>query len=151
MDRASSPGRRILHGALCALLVEACATQTPALFTPAAGVLLAAPHSRQVLPLSSGDPARGRKAFVDLQCHACHRVAEDPSLPVPSDAWDGPLLHDLGKESAEAVAWKIVTRTELGPESLYESEMVEPAAAMTERQFVDIVAYLRDPKAGAAR
>ncbi len=101
------------------------------------------------MSLSSGNAVRGRKAFIDLQCPACHRVAEDETLPVRKDAWEGPLLHDLGAESAEAVGWKIVTRTELGPETLYESEMVESASAMTERQLVDVVAYLRDPAAGA--
>ncbi len=149
MDRASLLGKGVFV-ALSALLAAGCATRTPALVSPAAGVLPAAPHSREVLPLSSGDPARGRIAFIDLQCHACHRVAEDERLPVRSDAWEGPVLHDLGKESAEAVGWRIVTRTELGPEALYESEMVEAASRMTNEQLVDIIAYLRDPAAGAA-
>lgn len=91
---------------------------------------------------------RGRKAFLDLQCHACHRVAEDETFPVRKDAWEGPVLRDLDADSAEAVAWKIVTRTELGPD-FDESEMTEAASAMTERQLVDLVAYLRDPAAGA--
>jgi mono/diheme cytochrome c family protein len=121
----------------------------PAVFTPASGVLLFAAHSQQVISLSSGDAVRGRKAFLDLQCHACHRVAEDETLPVRKDAWEGPVLRDLDADSAEAVAWKIVTRTELGPDALYESEMTETASAMTERQLVDLVAYLRDPAAGA--
>ena len=63
-------------------------------------------------------------------------------------AWDGPLLHDLGKEPAEAVAWRIVTRTNVDAEGIYDTPMAEAASAMTERQLVDLVAYLRNPRAG---
>lgn len=150
MGRASLLRSRILPGALSVVLIEACVAQVPAVITPASSVLLFAPHSQQVKSLSGGDAVRGRKAFLDLQCHACHRVAEDETLPVRKDAWEGPLLRDLAAESAEAVAWKIVTRTELGPETLYESEMTDAASAMTERQLADLVAYLRHPAAGAA-
>lgn len=129
-------------------LLVSCSTQPPTVVTPAADALSLAVHSRQVLPLSTGDPGRGRAAFIDLQCHACHRVAEDDALPIVEDAWEGPLLSELGKESPEAVGWKIVTRTRLGPESIFESPMVESASAMTERELVDVIAYLRDPIAG---
>ena len=130
------------------LLLAACAAQPPAVVTPDAGSLFLAAHSREVLPLSSGDPVRGRAAFIALQCHACHRVAEDEALPAVEGAWEGPVLHDLGNQSPEAVGWTIVTRTRLGPESVFESPMVETAAAMTERQLVDLIAYLRHPAAG---
>lgn len=114
---------------------------------PAPKVIAA--HSPHPPNVSNGDARQGRKAFTDLQCHACHRVAEDMKLPVFEGAWDGPLLHGLGKEPAEAVAWKIVSRSSQGPESIYESPMAERASAMTEKQLVDLIAYLRDPAAGA--
>lgn len=130
---------------LGAILLAACTARSPALLTPATGDMVAA-HA-EVLPLSSGDGVRGRNAFIDLQCHACHRVAEDDSLPAIVGAWEGPLLQDLGREPAEAVAWRIVTRTKRGPESVFESPMAESVTAMTERQLVDLIAYLRDPAA----
>jgi mono/diheme cytochrome c family protein len=115
--------------------------------TPVSAVPLIAPHA-QAIDLSAGDPARGRSAFIALQCHACHRVAEDDSLPKVEEGWEGPLLDELGSESPEVVGWKIVTRTRLAPESIFESPMVESASEMTERQLVDLIAYLRNPAAG---
>jgi mono/diheme cytochrome c family protein len=130
------------------VFLAGCAARNPAVVTPVTGTLFFAAHAQQVLPLSSGDPEHGRAAFIALQCHACHRVAEDETLPVVEGAWDGPVLRDFAKESPEAVGWRIVTRTRLGPESLFESPMVESATTMTERQLVDLIAYLRDPAAG---
>ena len=97
--------------------------------------------------LSTGEPTRGRGAFIELRCHTCHRVAEDGSVPAFPGAWEGPLLQHLGRESAEAVAWKIVTRTSAHHDAVFESPMSESASAMTERQLADVVAYLRDPAA----
>lgn len=133
------------------VFLTACATLTPAVVTPVAGTLFFAAHAQQVLPLSSGDPARGREAFLALRCHTCHRVAEDETLPVMEGAWDGPVLRDFAKDSPEAVGWKIVTRTRLDPESLYDSPMEESASEMTERQLVDLIAYLRDPAAAKGK
>lgn len=135
--------RALMRVAAAALVISACAKAPPA--TTGTGERSISTHSQKVLPLTSGDAAAGRKAFVALQCHACHRVAGDDTLPVVEDAWDGPVLHDLGTESEEEVAWKIVTRSGTGPESVFESPMVEHASAMTERQLVDLIAYLRNP------
>ena len=116
------------------------------------GVFSIAAHSQQTSPLSSGYAPRGRLAFIDLQCFTCHRVTGDPTLPRTDRSADGPLLHGLGDEPSEAVAWKIVSRTRLDPDSILEVPMAgSAAAAMTERQLVDLVAYLRDPAAGADR
>lgn len=127
------------------LLAGACAARTPVHLTPSMSVRSIAIHVQEIQPLTDGDAARGRQAFIDLQCHACHRVAEDETLPRIEGAWDGPLLHDLGDASPEAVAWRIVTRTTLDPESVYESPMADSATAMTGRQLIDLVAYLRNP------
>jgi len=97
--------------------------------------------------LSTGEPTRGRSAFIELRCHACHRLAEDASIPAFPGAWEGPLLHHLSRQSVEAVAWKIVTRTSAHHDAVFESPMSESASAMTERQLADVVAYLRDPAA----
>lgn len=142
---ASGSPQRAFITLLAVFLFGACASQPPAILTPETGELGGITHSRAMMPLTSGDATRGRKSFIALQCHACHRVAEDKDLPLIDDAWDGPVLHDLGKEPAEAVGWRIVTRTSLGPESVFESPMEEYSSAMTERELVDIIAYLRDP------
>jgi mono/diheme cytochrome c family protein len=139
---------RIVPSFAALLLVAGCGMSRPPL-TLAAEARIVVSHSQEVSSLSGGDPVRGRAAFLELQCHSCHRVAEDPSLPLPKGAVQGPLLHDLGAEAPEAVAWKIVTRTRLGPESLFGSRMADATSAMSERQLADLVAYLRDPGAGA--
>ena len=123
----------------------ACAERTPVSLTPSMSVMPIAVHAREIDPLDNGDAARGRQAFIDLRCHVCHRVAGDETLPRFEGAEDGPVLHDLGRESAEAVAWRITARTSLDPESIYDSPMEESASAMTGRQLADVVAYLRNP------
>lgn len=94
----------------------------------------------------AGDCARGRAAFIALQCHSCHQVAEDRSLPRVEGVWKGPELRDLGRLSPGTVAWLIVSQTRLSPEAIFETPMTEPASAMTESQLVDLVTYLRDPR-----
>lgn len=135
----------VIATVLCAV---SCTYAVPALTSRTATFTQVSAHSQHALRLSDGDPVHGRRAFVDLRCHACHRVAEDVTLPDYPGAWEGPLLHDLGKEPAEAVAWRIVTRIDLDPETLFETPMAESASAMTDRQLVDLVAYLRNPRAG---
>jgi len=85
-------------------------------------------------------PSRGRQAFVDLRCHSCHRVAEDPALPGWEGVWEGPLLHDLGKDTPQAIAARIAARARRAP-------MAQAGAALNDGELADIVAYLRDPRA----
>lgn len=108
--------------------------------------LLVQAHAQRSVDFRKGDAARGRVAFVELRCNACHRVAEDPSLAQFPDAWEGPLLHDLGKEPPEAVAWKIATRSDLDPEAIYDMPMAEVASSISDQQLVDLVSYLRNPR-----
>lgn len=86
-------------------------------------------------------PARGRRAFVDLRCHSCHRVAEDPALPGWEGVWEGPLLHDLGKDTPQAVAQRIVARARAT------TSMAQSGGGLNDAQLADIVAYLRNPRA----
>lgn len=130
-----------------ALVLVACGrAQPPTVVTP--NTVAFAPHARQVLPFSDGDARQGRATFVDLQCHVCHRVAGDDSLPVVEGATRGPVLKDLGSVPPEIIGWRIVTQTRHDPEALYDSAMTEAASAMSERQLVDVIAYLRNPIAG---
>jgi mono/diheme cytochrome c family protein len=134
--------RRILFAFL--LCCVACAGRRTPVTTSMTVMPLLAPHAHAI-DLASGDLMRGRGAFIALRCHACHRVAEDPTLPKVEGAWDGPVLANLGALSPEAVAWKIVSQTALDAEAIYDSPMEEAASAMSEQQLVDIVAYLRNP------
>jgi len=109
----------------------------------AAALLLAqfaVPH------LSDGVAARGRQTFVDLRCHSCHRVAEDPSIPSPGGVWEGPLLHDLGRDTPQAVATRILVRARVSPDAPYRKPMAQVGGAMSDAQLADIVAYLRSPR-----
>jgi mono/diheme cytochrome c family protein len=137
---------RAVLSVIALLLIAGCAGQPRAQISP---MVSFSPHSYETPALSSGVPTRGRQAFIDLRCHACHRVAGDPSLPQVPGAQEGRLLRGLCDESAESVAWKIVSRTEMSAESLHDdSPMHESASLMTERQLVDLVAYLRNPTEG---
>lgn len=137
---------RLLSALVAGLFAVACTTQPPAMLTPRTGGFAFAAHSIQVSGQSRGDAARGRAAFIDLQCYVCHGVTEDPTLPSFEGAMRGPVLHDLDKRSPEEVGWAIVTRTRLDPESVYETPMAEAASAMTEQQLSDLIVYLRDPR-----
>ncbi len=92
-------------------------------------------------PLSEGDPKAGREAFAKLRCHVCHSVAGEQRaarLPLP----------DLSRQSSEAVANLIVSRSEVAPEALFDEMAMSTATSpMTLRELADLVAYLRNPAA----
>jgi mono/diheme cytochrome c family protein len=92
-------------------------------------------------PLSSGDSTAGREAFAKLRCNSCHSVAgEPPAARLP--------LRDLSRETPEAVANLIVSRSEMAPEALFdEMAMSAAASSMTPRELADLVTYLRNPAA----
>lgn len=93
-----------------------------------------------------GDPVAGRRAFIDLKCIDCHRVAEDPHLPRGPRAMAGPLLHDLDRYSPSELG-KIIFSTKTGEnEELYGRRMKDYTEKMHVRQLVDVVAYLRHPR-----
>lgn len=92
-----------------------------------------------------GDPIAGRRAFIDLKCIDCHRVAEDPRLPRGPAAAVGPVLAGLGNHSASEVGKRIVS-TATGKDQVYLGRTHKDyTTSMTARQLVDVVAYLRHP------
>lgn len=107
--------------------------------------------AQRTLKFSDDNAARGRVAIVELRCHSCHRVAEDPALAEFPGALEGPLLHDLGKDSPEGMAWRLVSRTDLDPSAIYDTTMAEVSSSISDRQLVDLVAYLRNPRAARPR
>jgi len=99
------------------------------------------------LPLSANaaDAVAGRDDFHKFRCDTCHSVyGEKRSAQVP--------LRDFSREKPEAVAQRIVQRTHLAPEALFdEIAMSGPASILTQQQLMDIVAYLRDPSGAAEK
>ena len=96
--------------------------------------------------LSDGDKKAGRRAFIDARCTDCHRVAEDPSLPLgPRAAAERPLTR-LDRYAPRELYDLIIDRTTGKGVALYNREMGEYVERLSARQLVDIVAYLRDPR-----
>jgi hypothetical protein len=102
--------------------------------------------------LPPGDAARGQEAFVALRCHACHRV-QGAALPAPVATPPVPITLGAAPSSytdAQLVTSIIapshaITRAEYGENVAAEglSRMGDFTSAMTVRQLVDIVTFLR--------
>jgi L-cysteine S-thiosulfotransferase len=105
-----------------------------------------------------GDPAKGREAFVTLECYACHAVkGEDFPTTSKRGHEPGPDLTGMGSHHpAEYFAESIVNPNRVivqgpgytGSDGL--SKMPDYSEAMTVRQLVDLVAYLKSLKGGMA-
>jgi hypothetical protein len=103
--------------------------------------------------LPPGDVARGREAFTELRCHACHRVAgldlpdptADPAVPVelggvvPAVKTDGELVTAIINPSHRLTGGQDQRMVVSGGLS----RMGDFTEAMTVRQLVDLVAFLQ--------
>jgi mono/diheme cytochrome c family protein len=104
--------------------------------------------------LPQGDRQAGRKAFADLKCHVCHRVAGEKDFS-PIAALEGPRLNStLQLQSPSDVAAAIIApshslsiRTSEAVKAQLSKQGMSPMAdfsrAMTVRQLADLLAYLR--------
>ena len=112
------------------------------------------PEWRFLLP--PGDAAEGRKAFVSMECFACHEVKGE-SFPQTSKTprGKGPELTGMGSHHpAEYFAESIINPNRVivegtgytGPDGL--STMPSYADTMTLKQLVDVVAYLKSLTSG---
>jgi L-cysteine S-thiosulfotransferase len=102
--------------------------------------------------LPDGDVQRGRAAFVDLRCHACHEVRGE-TLPLP--VADPPVPVKLGgivyqaRTDGELAAAIVDPSHRLSghPRRLVRagslSRMGDANEAMTVQQLVDLVAFLQ--------
>lgn len=101
--------------------------------------------------LPEGNPKAGKIAFNQLKCNFCHWVENDLELPPPVAERGGPLL---GKKQADyAPGWiansivspsHTIARNSNGvSEGGQLSRMGDLTEAMTVRQLIDIVAYIR--------
>lgn len=100
--------------------------------------------------LAGGNALAGRRAFIAMQCIDCHRVAEDPELPLGRRAVAGPLLSDLKRYAPKDLATRITSRSTGASQELFDRTMKDYAQPLTARQLADIVAYLRNPKQEAS-
>src|SRR5207237_9138722 len=96
--------------------------------------------------LADGDRKAGRRAFIDARCTDCHRVADDPALPLGPRAVAEPPLAELDRYTPKALSDHIRDRNTGKDVALYNREMGEYVERLSARQLVDIVAYLRDPR-----
>lgn len=112
------------------------------------------PHSSAGFRLPQGNVERGRQAFVELRCTACHKVEGVPDLPTPTVQPPVPVV--LGGEvphartDGELVTAMIHPSHRIAPgyaEDLIKrgerSRMPEFADVMSVRQLVDVVAFLQ--------
>jgi mono/diheme cytochrome c family protein len=103
-----------------------------------------------------GDPARGREAFVAMECYACHAVSGEDFPKTSKRAQEpGPELTGMGgHHPAEYFAESILNPNRVIVQgSGYTStdglsKMPDYAEVMTVRQLVDVVAYLKSLKDG---
>ncbi len=102
------------------------------------------------LTLPEGDAAAGREAFVSLMCTSCHAVEGAEDLPKPVAQVPVPVLGSRhAKESPGKLASAIVSPShEVSDEVLMKtwselSPMGDFTSAITVRQLVDLVAFLR--------
>ena len=126
------------------LLLVACSTSVPIHFgvhqAKAPVVAISNPM------LMQGDPVQGRREFIAAQCIDCHRVAEDPDLPLGARAIAGPMLERMNRYTTHELATRITSRSTGVSEELLDRTMKDYAQPLTPRKLVDIVAYLRAQK-----
>jgi len=96
--------------------------------------------------LEDGDKELGRRVFIQYGCIDCHRVAEDPKLPLGKRAIAQSPLEHLGRVSAWDLKNKILDRNTGKGVTLYNREMGEYVERLSARALVDVIAYLRDPR-----
>jgi hypothetical protein len=105
------------------------------------------------LVVPQGDAAAGERAFVELSCTSCHRVVGHDDLPVPVSANLGPVLGPVQAAHAQveggSVASSIISPSHVVTRQGGEeregklSPMGDFSEAMTVRQLIDLLAFIR--------
>jgi hypothetical protein len=105
--------------------------------------------------LALGDPIAGRNTFIELECVNCHKVAgDDFDTQAPDDA--APRLGTENAEQApEDLAGLILQPSHpgsaAGAGTAGEPSETIDYGAMSVRQLIDVVAYIRTPARGKDR
>ena len=119
------------------------------LAVPIPGIAAEQSDDPVTLKLPRGDAQAGRAAFVALSCSSCHAVAGEQDLPVPISANRGPTLGPYqGKQGAGRLGLSIIAPSHEISASVRDrdddlSPMGDYSEAMTVRQFLDLVEYIR--------
>lgn len=111
------------------------------------------PQSPRGFALPTGDVEAGRQTFVDLQCHACHRI---DGVELPQLLGTAPVAIVLGGQSARVRTYGDLVTSIINPSHRliagFPSEQVSRDGAsvmpvlndvMTVQQLIDLVALLQ--------
>lgn len=128
----------VLLPAVCALLLAGCDV---------------GPRSAAGFRLPDGDPEAGARAFVALQCNACH-VISNYDLPPPAE--EGPVQVTLGGEVTRVKTYGELVTSIINPSHKlvrwYPEEQVSEDGRslmpgindrLTVRELIDLVAFLQ--------
>ena len=112
------------------------------------------PESGRGFRLPDGDPVMGRQVFLDMQCHACHQIAD---LDLPPIDLEAPVTVTLGGATSRVKTYGQLVTSVINPshkliggyakdEISTEGESYMPVMNdfMTVRQLIDVVAFLQD-------
>jgi hypothetical protein len=106
------------------------------------------------ITLPKGEPERGRRAFGDLKCYVCHRVAGETNFPQPTSDLQGPDLdRSLSFRPASDVAAAIIlpshsmsVKTSAAIKTRLKDTQLSPmgdfSGTLTVRQLADLLTYL---------
>lgn len=105
------------------------------------------------LRLPDGDAALGKRAFVKLQCHACHTI---PRVDLPGIDIAAPVSVELGSPASDIATYDALVTAIVNPSHKLiagvpaddvsvdgESFMPNVNNLMTVQQLVDLVAFLQ--------
>ena len=111
------------------------------------------PKSSQGFSLPDGDVERGKTAFVELQCHACHTV-RGAELAKPGETPESPIA--LGGEVARIKSYGELVTSIINPshrlakgytpedvQTNEQSNMKNYNDVLTVSQLIDLVAFLQ--------
>lgn len=112
------------------------------------------PKAAAPLRLPSGDAARGRAAFVELQCWVCHSVAGWKGEPLPRPTIKPSVPVVLGAETARPTTMERINAIISPSHKIAQTQWPERTTSgalskmgdyndvMTLRQLADVVAFL---------
>lgn len=111
------------------------------------------PESSYGFRLPDGDPVMGQQVFLDMQCHACHRIS---NLELPALDLAAPVTVTLGGPTSRIQTYGQLVTSIINPShklisgypknevsSAGESFMPAMNEFMTVRQLIDVVAFLQ--------
>jgi mono/diheme cytochrome c family protein len=100
--------------------------------------------------LPKGHPQAGREVFLEKRCTSCHRVAWETDFPEPTEAVNGPEFADRHSFLPAGYLVTSITAPSYHVREPYVghvggglSPMADYSAAITVREVVDVIAYLR--------